>query len=178
LDGVHGPLGRQRQHYRCYFSEGRFHRFTGMLTREVVTGGVCEECENRIARHQGPAHPRHYMDPVRAQAAALVAVGKGESYAAAARRARSSHGRTSTKADGGGQLVANWVEVFGPGILTEHTEHAWPETLLLDATDFKIPDRKTGRLKVAKGYPSDRTALGAWPTILVLASTTRGPSAS
>jgi hypothetical protein len=160
LDGVHGAPGRQRQRYRCYFSSGRFHRFTGMLTREVVADGVCEECENRIARHQGPAHPRHYMDPVRAQAAALVAVGKGESYAAAARRTRSIHSRMPTAADDGGQLVANWVEVFGPGILATHAEHSWPETLLLDSTDFKVSDPETGRLMVAfnllaaYGYPA------------------------
>jgi hypothetical protein len=141
-------------------SGGRFHRFTGMLTREVVAGGVCEECENRIARHQGPAHPRHYMDPVRAQAAALVAVGKGESYAAAARRTRLMQARAPTRADDGGQLVANWVEVFGPGILKAHAEQAWPATLLLDSTDFKVRDPQSDRLVVAfnllaaYGYPA------------------------
>jgi hypothetical protein len=140
-------------------SGGRFHRFTGIVTREVAAGGVCDECENRIARHQGPAHPRHYMDPVRAQAAALVAVGKGESYAAAARRTRLLHGRAPTRADDGGQLVANWVEVFAPAILAVHAEEAWPDTLLLDSTDFKIRDPKTDRLVVAfnvlaaYGYP-------------------------
>jgi len=138
----------------------RFHRFTGVLTREVVSSGMCEECENRIARHQGPSHPRHYMDPVRAQAAALVAVGKGESYAAAARRTRLLQGRVPTKADDGGQLVANWVEVFAPAILAAHAEHTWPDTLLLDSTDFRFTDPKTGRLTVAfnvlaaYGYPT------------------------
>ena len=125
-----------------------------------MSGGVCEECENRIARHQGPSHPRRYMDPVRAQAAALVAVGKGESYAAAARRTRSLQGRVPTKADDGGQLVANWVEVFAPAILAAHAEHTWPDTLLLDSTDFRFTDPKTGRLTVAfnvlaaYGYPA------------------------
>jgi len=141
-------------------SGDRFHRFTGTLTREVAVGGVCEECENRIARHQGPAHPRHYMDPVRAQAAALVAVGKGQSYAAAARRTRLLQGRAPTRADDGGQLVANWVEVFAPAILAAHAEDAWPDTLLLDSTDFKIRDPHTDRLVVAfnvlaaYGYPT------------------------
>jgi hypothetical protein len=131
-----------------------------MLSREVVSGGVCEECENRIARHQGPSHPRHYIDPVRAQAAALVAVGKGQSYAAAARRTRSLQARAPTRADDGGQLVANWVEVFGPGILAAHAEHTWPDTLLLDSTDFRFTDPQTGRLTVAfnvlaaYGYPA------------------------
>jgi hypothetical protein len=50
---------------------------------------------------------------------------------------------------GGGQLVANWVEVFAPGILAARAEHTWRDTLLLDSTDFRFTDPKIGRLTVA-----------------------------
>jgi len=168
LNGVYGSPGHVRQRYRCYPPEGRAHTFVGIMAREVVSAGVCEACENHLERHQGPTMPRRYRYPARAQAAALVAVGKGEPYASAARKARLWARQEPTADDDGGQLVANWVEVLGPAILAHYAEVEWPETLLLDSTNFFVPDHQNGGTKqafavmAAYGYPAAGGRGRAW----------------
>ena len=154
---------------RCYPTDGsRFHRFAGVMARQVVNEAVCAECDNAVGRHQGPVVAHSYDYPVGAVGAALVAVGKGETYAAAARHARATTRRPPTARDDGGQLVANWVEVFAGSIISHYAETAWPETLLLDATAFKVPDLATGKQKLAfwvlaaYGYPAGAPRGSLW----------------
>jgi hypothetical protein len=44
-----------------------------------------------------------------------------------------------------GQLVANWLATFGPVVCEPHRETSWPETLVLDSTEFVYTDRWTGQ---------------------------------
>ncbi len=138
------------------------------MARQVVDEAVCAECDNAVRRHQGPVVAHSYDYPVAAVAAALVAVGKGDSYAAPPRHARAMTRRPPTAQDDGGQLVANWVEVFAGSIIAHYAETAWPETLLLDATAFRVPDAATGRQKLAfwvlaaYGYPAGARRGSLW----------------
>jgi hypothetical protein len=76
--------------------------------------------------------------------------------------------RPPTARDHGGQLVANWVEVFAGPIIRHYAETAWPETLLLDGTAFKVPDPVTGKQKLAfwvlaaYGYPAGARRGSLW----------------
>jgi hypothetical protein len=169
LDGVYGTSGPKRQRFRCYPADGStFHRFAGVMARQVVTEAVCAECDNAVRRHQGPVVAHSYDYPVGVVAAALLAVGKGETYAAAARHARPMTRRRPTARDDGGQLVANWVEVFADQIIGHYAERAWPETLLLDGTAFRVPEPVTGKQKLAfwvlaaYGYPAGARRGSLW----------------
>lgn len=69
-------------------------------------------------------------------------VGQGVSYTEAARRTRVINHKTTLAV--GAQLVANWVEVLGPVASAEHRERAWPETVVLDSTNFIVTNTRTG----------------------------------
>ncbi|MHA3946366.1 hypothetical protein [Cellulomonas bogoriensis] len=69
-------------------------------------------------------------------AEALVAVGRGASYASASQRARAAGGRDVLTGDGTGEYVAKWVDVWAPVVLDALAETEAPETLVLDSTDF------------------------------------------
>jgi hypothetical protein len=156
-DGRYGrPPGRQR--YRCTGPGGTFHRFTPPLPRELAAGGVCTSCDTEVAAHAGPVVSRAYRHRLHLVAEALVAVGRGVSYARASQRARVAAGRDPLAGDGAGQLVAEWVDAWGPVILDKLTLPQSVETLVLDSTDFWWTNKRTGirrrefAVLVAYGY--------------------------
>lgn len=160
-DGRYGTPARQR--FRCTSPSGDFHRFTPSLPRTVVAPGVCDDCDNTVAPHQGPVASRRYGVPLREVSAALVAVGSGSTYTRAADRARALGGRRRVAADRGGQLVAEWLDTLGPHVLAPYKETEWPDALVLDSTSFKDTNRVTGvqtlafNVLAAYGYPARGT---------------------
>lgn len=143
-DGRYGhapaPL---RQRYRCTAPDGEFHRFTPPMPRELTTGGVCPTCDTHVAAHAGPVVSRAYRHRLHLVAEALVAVGRGVSYASASQRARVASGRDQLVGDGTGALVAEWVDVWAPVVLAALAETEQPETLVLDSTDFHWTNART-----------------------------------
>lgn len=122
---------------------GPFHRFTPPLPRERTVDGVCEVCDSTVHAHAGPVVSRNYRHRLHLVAEALVAVGRGVSYTRAAQRARVAGGRDPLAHDSAGQMVAEWVDAWAPVILNAHAETAWPETLVLDSTDFWWTNART-----------------------------------
>lgn len=156
-DGHYGTPPRQR--YRCRAPDGTFHRFTPPLPREMTDPCVCDECDNDVSAHQGPAVPRHYEIPLREVAAAFIAVGAGATYTRAAAAARAAAGHRETEPDTGGQLVAEWLDALAPAVLAAHAETGWPEAVVLDSTNFLSTNPLTGGRRQefavlgAYGYP-------------------------
>ena len=157
-DGLYGR-GQQRQKYRCTDPTGAFHRFTPPLPREHPHGGVCDTCDSALAPHAGPVVGRHYRHRLRLVANALADVGQGMSYTRAANRARVAAGRDPIVGGGGGQMVAEWVDSWAPVVIDAHIETDWPETLVLDSTDFWWTNARTHTRRrefailIAYGYP-------------------------
>lgn len=157
-DGRYGRApGRQR--YRCTdAASGRFHRFTPPLPREGTEGGVCPTCDTHVAAHAAPVVSRHYEHRLHLVADALVAVGRGVPYAAAAQRARVAAGRPLVMGSEGGQLVAEWVDAWAPAALQALPTPDVVETLVLDSTESTWTNRRTGTRRrefavlVAYGY--------------------------
>lgn len=151
LDGHYGPADHRRPRYCCYpggvGGKGHpWHRFTEVLPRQMTDGGVCVVCERDVHRHEGPQTPRAYEFAARHIAEALVAVGAGATYRAAAAHARQRAGRFPLNGDGSrrysrhGQLVADWVELFAPVVFEPHRRTAWPTdgSVLLDHIGFRV----------------------------------------
>jgi hypothetical protein len=134
LDGTYGRAPA-RQRYRCIDPAGSFHRFTPELPREQTPGGLCVHCDSTVAAHLGPVVSRAYRHRLHLIAEALVAVGRGVSYARAAERARAAAGRQPLPGSSG-QMVAEWVDAWAPVLLDAFAETEQPETLVLDSTDF------------------------------------------
>jgi hypothetical protein len=87
---------------------------------------------------------RAYRHRLHLVAEALVAVGRGVSYARASQRARVAAGRDPLTGEGAGQLVAEWVDAWGPVILDKLSLPQMVETLVLDSTDFWWTNKRTG----------------------------------
>jgi hypothetical protein len=141
-DGRYGSVN-PRQRYRCVAPDGAFHRFTPPLPRERTHGGVCLVCDTTVAAHAGPVVSRAYRHRLHLVAEALVAVGRGVSYTRAAQRARVAGGRDPLDGDSAGQMVAEWVDVWAPVVIEALAETEWPETLVLDGTDFFWTNART-----------------------------------
>ena len=79
-------------------------------------------------------------------AVSLTALGRGQTYIEASKSVRTSvarlfeqAGREPPWSDTGfahGQLAATWVETYAEGVLAADEETAWPEVVVLDATEF------------------------------------------
>ena len=87
--------------------------------------------------------------PPREVGEALVAVARGASYRAAAEAARRAADRMPVAIDGrrhwryrdparDGQLVANWVDVFGDLVCAGELPTRWPAMVLIDSRGFRI----------------------------------------
>jgi hypothetical protein len=96
----------------------------------------CDECETHLEPFEGPPTPRGYTFTVREVAAALYAVGTGESYTQAAMTARLTARRPLMTKNFGAQLVGNWVESLAEVVTARYAETEWPETIVCDSTDF------------------------------------------
>ncbi len=159
FDGQYGAPGHRRQYYKCVPGDGgRPHRFTEVLPREESWKDDCELCERDVDFHEGPHAARKYQFVARGIAEALVAVGAGSTYRAAALVARERARRLRADPTTGelrftrhGSLVMDWVEVFAPVVFEGHRPHEWPASgsLLLDDLPFKVRDRSSGRHRIA-----------------------------
>ncbi len=124
---------RRRQRFHCSGNGG--HTFTETLPRQMTATGDCDECERRLAAHEGPPGPRQGTYTVREIATALVRVGEGMSYRKAARLIR---GKAHRLIHRDGRMVADWVEAYVPLLAASHAPTAWPDVLLLDEIPFHI----------------------------------------
>jgi hypothetical protein len=113
FDGKYGTATRRRRRYRCLPADGETpHTFSERLT------------------------PRFFSYTAAEIASALVAVGEGLSYRAAARVVHD--GRRIGRAGPDGNSVADWVEVFAPVVFARFAQASWPRVLLLDSLPFRI----------------------------------------
>lgn len=105
------------------------------------------ECETVLETWEGPQAARLYDFTARQIAGALTLVATGVSYRAAADWARRTAGRSGQRARGtrtvmdgpmtNGQLVGDWVEVFGPVIAAAYGPSQWPAGLAIDSSAFR-----------------------------------------
>ena len=161
--GTYGGAAK-RQLYACVASDGIRHRFAPTLPREHNHEGVCDSCDSTLVAHTGPVVGRDYLHRLRLVAEALVQVGAGVSYVRASNRARVGAGRDPLAGSGAGHLAAEWTDAWGPVITDALAETDWPETLVLDSTDFSWTNARTQRRRrefavlVAYGYPGPGAA--------------------
>lgn len=101
-------------------------------------------------------------------ATALVDLARGTSYTETARRIQTNHGWADF--DGlheapeatalSGITVAGWLDRFGAVVATKYAEREWPESLVLDSTEFVWTNPRTGdkeqmfTVLAAWGYPA------------------------
>lgn len=172
-DGTYGKRARQR--YRCTDpTTGEFHRFVPELPRLVVASGTCDTCDNHVHTHQGPVALPGGLYEVREVAQALVLLAQGQTYTETARIIRGRYwgvGGTGRRADSSvenGQTVADWLDQFGPVIAAGTTETEWPESIVVDSTEFQHTNPKTGRAEqlfcvlAAWGYPAGSKTGRLW----------------
>jgi hypothetical protein len=143
LDGFYGTPTRRRRRYRCAPADGEpAHRFVEPLPHQ----------DGRAAA------PRSFTYTSREIAAALVAVGRGSSYRAAA-------------AGVDGNSVADWVEVFAPLVFSRSAPEAWPRVVAIAGLDVHVrapdvrgvTDAPTYRIAAALGGADEILALQAYP---------------
>ncbi len=173
-DGIQHSDQRPRQRWRCCAPDGTYHRFLGALSVTRVEDGVCPTCERHHGPAEGPATPWRHDYLVREVATALVAIGAGATYTDTAERVKAQawgekrqwHRKLSTNINGG--LVADWLQQYGPVVAAAHEETEWPDTLVLDSTEFQYKDSWTGTkfrlfsVLFAYGYPGDGTRPRMW----------------
>jgi hypothetical protein len=113
----------------------------------------------------GPVRLKSYRYTVADIVKALMSIGRGATYRQAAIQA--SGGGTMN-----GQLVANWVKVFGPVVAAHGASRGWP--LLLRAGGFPLPSGFGGRgltIQVAVGLIPGQGGAEVWQAQAVLADT-------
>ncbi|HXH33034.1 MAG TPA: hypothetical protein VNJ54_01325 [Plantibacter sp.] len=162
------------------------HRFAELLPRQRTPSSAhCLECATQLEEWEGQAGPRTYLFTAREIAHALREVARGLSYRRAAeearlvgRRVRGAQPRPvpglhrprwrqqkrSAAADG--QLVANWMDVFAPVVLTGELPTYWPERIAVDSAEFRIAGgNKAGmsfNVFIAVGYEPGDTKGRLW----------------
>ncbi len=173
-DGIQHSDQRPRQPWRCSAPDGTFHRFLGALSVTRVKDGVCPTCERHHGPAEGPSTPCRHDYLVREVVMALVAIGGGDSYTDVAERVKAQawgekrqwHRKPSTNINGG--LVADRLQQYDPVVAEAHAETEWPDTLVLDSTEFQYTDSWTDTksrlfcVLFAYGYPSDGTQPRLW----------------
>lgn len=128
LDGFYGRT-RRRQRYRCYAYGARGHFYVERLPLQQPPDGHCPYCAQQLAHpHHGFPGPRQHQYTAREIAQALIAVGQGQSYTAAAKRRRRAAGRTRGygNVSDDASLVMDWVETFAPVLERALCDRAWP----------------------------------------------------
>ena len=148
--GWYGKPPHRRQRWLCRPVNGDApHRFTPVLTRQGVPHPFCVECSTGLEPWEGQAGARAYHFSAREVGDALAAVAAGASYRAAAEAARRRAGRVRSSASDAwperrrdpvrdGQLVADWVDVFGELVCAGQLPEQWPQVLLIDSKSFRI----------------------------------------
>src|SRR5438067_7738144 len=135
FDGEYGTAARRRRRYRCLPVDGQAaHRFSELLPRQ-----------RSDAESEGAPTPRHFSYTATEIAAALVAVGQGMSYRAAAGRVQER--RRGHRPGPDGNSVADWVEVFAPILDARFAATSWPPEVALDSLPVRTRSRDaSGRL--------------------------------
>ena len=111
---------------------------------------MCSQCENHVHVHQRPVSVHRGYYQVREITSALVAIANGITYAETARRVQANYwgvagsGRLSKDTHEGGQTIADWLNLYGPTISAHYAETEWPETIVLDSTEYQYTDPQTG----------------------------------
>jgi hypothetical protein len=148
--GLYGKRPLRRQRWLCQPSNGdEKHRFTPVLTRQGEPHSVCVECSTALEPWEGQAGAREYRFAAREIGDALVALARGSSYKAAAEMARRAADRMPPSAAEyrgwrdrnparDGQLVANWVDVYGELVCAGELSGRWPAVLLVDCRGFRV----------------------------------------
>ncbi len=181
--GKYGKPPHERQRWLCKPGRGgATHRFTEVLPRVRSDGHRCAECENRPAPWEGGKTARTYWFTTRDIAYALIRVAQGTTYTNAAYAAReignrvhqhpptrpAPQGRRHANTNYHGQLVGNWVEVFGPVIAAAYRPVAWPERVVADSRAFRQNGGAAGRhlwsLLAAVGYEQGSSKPSVWAT--------------
>src|SRR5919204_1658627 len=112
FDGAYGAATRRRQRYRCRPADGAPPpRFSEPLPRQGA----------------GRATPRLFTYTTAEIATALVAVGEGMSYRAAAGAMRGRLRGGGPAPDG--NSVADWVEIFAPVVFARAATTSWPSAV-------------------------------------------------
>jgi len=126
----------------------RLHRFTEPLPREESWHGACESCERDVHLYEGPHAARHYQFVARGIAEALVMVGVGSTYRAAALVSRERAKRLRADPDSGEprysrheSLAMDWVEVFAPVVFEPYRPRAWGPIAVLSGYSSEPPQR-------------------------------------
>lgn len=146
-----------------------------MLPRQEAHGSHCADCSSALEPWEGQAGARAYMFHARDVAHGLARVATGSSYRAAAAATRIEAGRNVSGVTGGtrrrrrqrvldGQLVANWVDVFGPVVTFDHGHSLWPERIAVDCVGFRVggPVPRTLYIMVAVGYDAPAYQPQVW----------------
>jgi hypothetical protein len=173
--GWHGQAPHRRQRWLCRPANGDpAHRFTEELPRQQAAASHCSECSSVLDPWEGQAGAREYAFSARDIAHALTRVANGSSYRRAAEAtrvaARRARGGTTYSAsrkrrrDLDGQLVANWVDVFGPVVSFEHGVGQWPECLAVDSVEFRVGGAtpRSFHVMVAVGYEAPSYEERVW----------------
>lgn len=165
--GWHGVAPHRRQRWLCKPANGdKQHRFSEPLPRQEREGSHCSECSSALDPWEGQAGARNYAFHARDIAHALMLVALGVSYRQAAKSTRTAARRGSSGVTWGqrvprmrqrvvdGQLVANWVDVFGPVATWSHGRTYWPERMAVDSVEFQVGGvrPRSFHVMVAVGY--------------------------
>jgi hypothetical protein len=169
---------RQRPRLRCFYldDEGvqRKHGVTPLVPRQREAAHLCSECGSEVPDHHGTPVLPGGLYTVAEVAAALCDVAHGLTYTEASRRARANYwgrdhiGRRKLGTTEGGQTVADWVGRFGPVIAGHYAESAWPESIVVDSTEFDWTNPRTGiteqlfAILAAWGYPAGSKTGRLW----------------
>jgi hypothetical protein len=138
------------------------------LPRHEAEGSHCADCSSVLDPWDGQAGARKYAFNARDIGQALNLVAVGSSYRQAAQTTGLMARRGVTGVTWGrrrprkricrldGQLVANWVDVFGPVVCFAHGVSAWPEVLAIDSVEFRQRGRhpQSFHIMAAVGYSS------------------------
>ncbi len=160
LDGAYGQAGTyRRQGYRCVPTEGRRHRFPGVLGKRQLAlaeaaGAICQGCERPLTGNEGSETARRYDYSVREVARALVAVAQGRSLREAGRELRTgyAHGNERRRVTAHGQLVSDYIEAYADVITSHFLPKAWPRSLALDEKTYLGPLYERSGQRKSGGY--------------------------
>jgi hypothetical protein len=143
----HGFTGSPpHQRYRCEPAHGAAHTFS--LPVETIPQSVDEPLPL--------ATIRSYRHDVTEIASALVAIGRGASYRQAA--LSSSAGSSMN-----GQLVANWVRVFGPLVTGADQPRRWPALTAVGSFTLQPRPGNDGLVvQIAVGAPRSTAIPRLW----------------
>jgi hypothetical protein len=143
----HGFSGSPpRQRYRCEYPAGTVHTFS--QPAEIASYSTGEPLPSALIRS--------YRHDVAEIASALVAIGRGASYRQAA--VNSSAGSSTN-----GQLVANWVKVFGPVVTGAGLPRRWPAIAAVGAFTLRPrPDDDGLVVQIAVGAAAPTSFPRLW----------------